>query len=119
MLGIGADRFMLNQMTERVIAHPSNAAGRSMQVPDRERAGSAHVMMKVGQMPGPQRQVSSSYVPGMGPAPDLAKPPAMAVTNSALPGMGMFGDITISNMTIVTVIAGAAAAWYFMGRKKG
>lgn len=113
MLGIGADRFMLNQMSERVIAHSSNAAGRSMQVPDRERAGTAHVMMKVGQMPGPQRQVSSNYVPGMG-----AAPPLPAVPSGALPGMGVLGDITISNTTIFGVLAAAAAAWYFMGRKK-
>lgn len=113
MLGTGADRFMLNQMQERVSAHPSNSASRSMIVPDRERAGAPHVTMKVGQMPGPQRQVSSSWMPGMGEAPQLADVPS-----GALPGMGGLAGITVDTSTLLGLGALAVGAWYLFGRKK-
>lgn len=81
MLGNHADHFMLAQMRERVTAITPNAGGRSMTMPDRERAGSAHVTMKRGfQMPGPQRTVSSGYAPG-------AMMPGMGAQDM-LPGMG-------------------------------
>ncbi len=110
MLGVAADRFMLNQMSERIIAHPSNAHGQSMMVPDRERPGTSHVTMKAGQMPGPMNQLSSSYVPGMGAVATPAAPPS-----SALPGMsGFLGDVTISTGTLVGLAAVVAAGLYFM-----
>jgi hypothetical protein len=109
MLGRGADRFMLNQMQERVSAHPSNSQSRSMVVPDRERAGAPHVTMKVGQMPGPQRQVSSDWMPGMGEAPQLADVPT-----GALPGMGGLGDVTVSTGTLIGLAAVGAGLFYLM-----
>lgn len=113
MLGVAADRFMLNQMSERVIAHPSNALGQSMIVPDRERPGTSHVMMKRGLVPGPQNQVSSSWVPGMG---SVAEP--AAAPSGALPGMGGgLGDVTVSTGTLVGLAAVAAGLFYFMRRK--
>lgn len=112
MLGTGADRFMLNQMTERISAHPSNSASRSMVVPDRERAGAPHVTMKVGQMPGPQRQVSSDWMPGMGEAPQLADVPS-----GALPGMGRLGDVTVSTGTLLGLAALGAGLFYLMRKK--
>lgn len=105
MLGVAADRFMLGQMNERVVAHTSNAHGQSMIVPDRERPGTAHITMKAGQMPGPQNQVASSYVPGMGPVAQPARPPS---------GVAGLGDVTVSTGTIVGLAAVAAAALYFM-----
>lgn len=113
MLGIAADRFMLNQMQERVIAHPSNSQSRSMVVPDRERAGSAHVTMKRSQMPGPQRQVSSDYLAGMGAAPPLPSPPSVS-HGAPMPGMG---DVTVSTGTLVGLAAVAAGLIYFMHKK--
>jgi len=86
MLGAHADHFMLAQMRERVTAITPNAGGQSLQVPDRERPGSAHVTVKDGfGMPGPQRTVSSSFVPGMG---GVAAPPPAPSPASMLPGMG-------------------------------
>ena len=116
MLGPAADRFMLNQMRERVIAHPSNSASRSMVVPDRERPGTAHVTMKNAQMPGPQRQVSSDWMPGMGEAPPLPKPPSTS-HGSPMPGMGWLGDINLSTGTVVGLAAVAGAVWYLSRRK--
>lgn len=86
MLGNAADLFMTAQMRERVVAITPNGGGRSMQVPDRERPGTAHVTVKGGmRVPGPQRQVSSAFVPGMGTLAAPAAPPSPA---SMLPGMG-------------------------------
>lgn len=113
MLGVAADRFMLNQMNERVLAHSSNALGQSMIVPDRERPGTSHVMMKAGQVPGPQNQVSSSWVPGMGAVAEPSAPPS-----GALPGMGggLMG-ISIDTGTLLGFGALAAAAWYLTRKK--
>ncbi len=114
MLGIAADRFMLNQMSERVVAHPSNAYGQSMIVPDRERPGTSHVMMRAGLVPGPQNQVSSNWVPGMGSVAEPAAPPS-----GALPGMGGgLGDVTVSTGTLIGLAAIAAGLVYAMHRKK-
>ncbi len=112
MLGAAADRFMLNQMSERVVAHSSNAHGQSMQVPDRERPGTAHVMMKAGQMPGPQNQLSSDWMPGMGFVAEPAAPPS-----SALPGMSGLGDVTVSTGTLMGLGAILAGLVYFMHKK--
>lgn len=112
MLGTAADHFMLNQMQERVVAHPSNALGQSMIVPDRERPGTPHVMMKAGVVPGPNNQVSSSWVPGMG---SVAEP--AAAPSGALPGMGLLGDVTVSTGTLVGLAAVAAGLFYFMRKK--
>ncbi len=90
MLGNAADHFMLSQMRERVLATTPNAGGRSFAPPDQERAGSAHVRMRGGYgLPGPQRQVSSSYAPGIQPSGAL---PGMGgiQPSGALPGMGAF-----------------------------
>src|ERR1700677_5045464 len=90
MLGAGADRFMNNQMQERVTAYPSNAASTSLSIPDRERAGAPHVTMRLGQRPGPQSQVSSDYMPGVAPMPRLPTPPTSSVpgmSGGGLPGM--------------------------------
>ncbi len=113
MLGIAADRFMLNQMSERVVAHPSNAYGQSMIVPDRERPGTSHVTMRAGLVPGPQNQVSSSWVPGMGAVAEPASPPS-----NALPGMsGGLGDVTVSTGTLLGLAALGAGLFYMMKRK--
>ncbi len=86
MLGAHADHFMLAQMRERVTAITPNAGGQSLVVPDRERPGTAHVTVRGGYgLPGPQRTVSSSFVPGMG---GVAAPPAAPSPRSMLPGMG-------------------------------
>lgn len=86
MLGKHADHFFAQQARERVLAITPNAGGRSLSVPDRERAGSAHVTVRGGQqMPGPQRVVSSGAMPGMG---HVAAPAAPVRTSGALPGMG-------------------------------
>lgn len=85
MLGRHADHFFRQQARERVLAITPNGGGRSLQVPDRERPGTAHVTMKGHSVPGPQRQVSSGYMPGMGtvePAPAPVQP------SGSLPGMG-------------------------------
>lgn len=116
MLGKAADHFMLNQMRERVVAHPSNAASRSMVVPDRERAGAPHVTMKGTFMPGPQRQVSSDYMPGMGPAPKLAGPPSTS-HGAPMPGMGWLGDITLSTGTVLGLAALAGGLWWLTRKK--
>ncbi len=86
MLGNHADHFMMAQLRENVTAITPNAGGQSLVVPDRERAGSAHVTVKGGYgIPGPQRTVSSSFVPGMG---SVATPPPAPSPRSMLPGMG-------------------------------
>lgn len=90
MLGRHADHFMLSQMNERVHAITPNAGGRSLQLPDRELAGTATVRVKGGfQSPGPQRTVSSDYAPsGMLPGMGI-----MAGSDSSmLPGMGNLGN---------------------------
>ncbi len=90
MLGNNADHFMLSQMRERVTAMTPNAGGRSFSPPDQERAGTATVRAKGGfGLPGPQRQVSSSYSPGIQPSGAL---PGMGgfQRSGALPGMGAF-----------------------------
>lgn len=95
MLGAHADHFMLAQMRERVLAITPNAGGRSMQVPDRERPGTAHVMAKAGMMqPGSQRTVSSAFVPGMG----AVERPAASPQPSMLPGMGCCGGEMMPGM---------------------
>ena len=90
MLGNNADHFMLSQMRERVTAITPNAGGRSFSPPDQERAGTATVRAKGGMgCPGPQRQVSSNYSPGIQQSGAL---PGMGGYSSsgALPGMGSF-----------------------------
>ena len=115
MLGTAADKIMLTQMQERVVASLPNAHSRSMGVPDRERAGTAHVLAKGGQMPGPQNQVSSSWMPGMGTSPTPAAPPALQ-PSSALPGMG---GVTIDTGTLLGLGALAAGAyWLFFHKPK-
>lgn len=116
MLGTAGDKFFLGQMAERVVAHTGNAMSRSMMVPDRERAGTPHVMAKATEMPGPQRQVSSSWMPGMSGTPTPAAPPTlMSHNSSALPGMS---GITIDTSTMLMLAAGAFGAWYLLLRKK-
>jgi hypothetical protein len=85
MLGRHADHFFATQARERVLAITPNGGGRSLQIPDRERAGSAQVTMRGHTVPGPQRQVSSGYMPGMG---TVEAPPAPVQPSGALPGMG-------------------------------
>jgi hypothetical protein len=109
MLGKAADHFMLGQMRERVVAHTGNAAGTSLSIPDRERAGTAHVMMHAGQMPGPQNQLSSDYMPGVAPMPRLATPPgAIAGYGAALPGMS--GGSTLPGMNGAPMLPGMSGA---------
>ncbi len=129
MLGAHADHFMLAQMRERVTAITPNAGGRSMEVPDRERPGTAQVTVRDGfGMPGPQRTVSSAYIPGMG---TIAPPPPAPSPASMLPGMGFqdmlpgmgFQDMLpgmgeLSSGTKVGLAVAAAAALYFLVLKK-
>lgn len=129
MLGNAADHFMLSQMRERVVAITPNAGGQSLQVPDRERPGTAHVLVKAGfQVPGPQNQVSSGYLPGMGLVAPSAQP---QVPRGMLPGMaggmlpGMNGATMLPGMGTVTDLltnkwvwmAAAAGALYLATRK--
>jgi hypothetical protein len=142
MLGAGADRFMNNQMTERVTAYPSNSASSSLSLPDRERAGAPHVMMRLGQRPGPQSQVSSNYMPGVQPMPNLPTPPSASLpgmsggglpgmSGGGLPGMsggglpGMsggwipgLGALSMTTGTLVGLAALAGGVYWFMNRKK-
>lgn len=113
MLGNAADKFFLGQINERVVAHSSNSQSSSMRVPDRERAGTAHVMSKATQMPGPQNQVSSAWMPGMGESPVPPAPPSLVC--SALPGMS---GVTIDTSTMLMLAAAGFGAWYLLLRKK-
>ncbi len=112
MLGNSADQFFLGQIKERVVAHTGNAMSSSMRVPDRERAGTAHVMSKATQMPGPQNQVSSSWMPGMGESPAPAAPPSLV--SNAMPGMS---GVSIDTSTMLMLAGAAFGAWYFLLRK--
>ncbi len=85
MLGNHADHFMLSQMRENVTAITPNAGSAGLKVPDRERAGAPHIKMKAGfGMPGPQRVVSSQFIPGRGALPGMSG----VQRSGALPGMG-------------------------------
>lgn len=136
MLGNAADHFMLSQMRERVHAITPNAGGRSFAPPDQERAGAAHVRMRGGMgLPGPQRQVSSNYSPGLQPSgalpgmgglqPSGALPGMGWFTSGALPGMGEDGapspTVAVNIPPAVMIGWGAAAAilFYFMTRPAG
>lgn len=143
MLGAGADRFMTNQMQERVIAHPSNSASTSLSIPDRERAGSAHVTMRLGQRPGPQNQLSSDYMPGVSAMPRIPVPPTSSLpgmsggalpgmSGGALPGMsggappGMsggswlpgLGSMSLTTPTLIGLAALAGGVYWYFNRKK-
>jgi hypothetical protein len=114
MLGNAADQFFLGQMAERVSASLPNGHSRSMMVPDRERAGTSHVTAKAAQMPGPQRQVSSAWMPGMGTSDAPPTPPSLQ-PSSALPGMG---GITIDTTTLLGLAAAAVGAYWLLFHKK-
>lgn len=137
MLGNAADHFMLSQMRERVLAITPNAGGRSFAPPDQERAGSAHIRMRGGMgNPGPQRQVSSNYSPGIQPSGAL---PGMGSydRSGALPGMGAYGHsgalpgmgeegapsptvaVNIPPAVMLGWAAVAAGLFYFMTRPTG
>jgi|GEM_PF-2128239 len=92
MLGNHADYFMGQQMRERVLAITPNGGGRSMQLPDRELAGTATVRVKAGwAMPGPQRTVGTDYAPGRSgalPGMGCCMPGMGSDPSGALPGMG-------------------------------
>lgn len=115
MLGRHADHFFLQQARERVLAITPNGGGRSLSVPDRERAGSAHVTVRGGQqMPGPQRVVTSGALPGMG---SVAVPVRPVQPSGSLPGMGggalpgMSGSSALPGMgALSTMHLGLAAA---------
>jgi hypothetical protein len=126
MLGKAADYFMNAQMRERIVAITPNAGGRSLHVPDRERPGTAHVSVKRGmQVPGPQRSVSSAFMPGMG---GVAAPPPPPVPAGMLPGMGgamlpgMGGSMlpgmgALDSKNMLLIAGAAAAAWFLFLRK--
>ncbi len=109
MLGNYADQFMMAQKAERVLAITPNGGGRSMPLNDRERAGSAHVMMKAGLQPGPHSQVSSAWMPGMGTEPVPLPPPS-----TFMPGMN---GVTVDTSTLLGFGALAALVWYVGFRK--
>lgn len=89
MFGAHADHFMLAQMRERVTAITPNAGSSGLRVPDRERAGAPHVQMRAGfGMPGPQRVVSSKFIPGRGALPGMSS--VDEPSGGALPGMGTY-----------------------------
>jgi len=117
MLGAHADHFMLAQMRERVTAITPNGGGRSMSMPDRERYGTAQVTVKRGfGSPGPQRTVSSGFVPGMG---HVAAPPAAPQT--MLPGLsdmlpGLLGEIPPTRKLVFASLA--AVGIYLLIKKK-
>jgi len=120
MLGNHADHFMLAQFNEHVTAITPNAGGKSFDVPDRERAGTAHVTMPRGfQMPGPQRVVSSGFVPG---ASFVAPPRLSPDPSGALPGMGEGGQGVAVNLNTATLLGWgviAAGLIFFLGRRNG
>lgn len=117
MLGKAADHFFAQQMRENVIAQPGNSASTSMSVPDRERAGTAHVWMKGGTAPGPQNQLSSDYMPGVAPMPRIPLPPgAVAGFAPMLPGMSGLGALPTKTIAIAAVLG--LGAWFLMGRRK-
>jgi len=131
MLGNHADHFMLAQFNEHVTAITPNAGGKSFDVPDRERAGTAHVTMPRGfQMPGPQRVVSSGFVPGasfvapprLSPDPSGALPGMGNDPSGALPGMGEGGQGVAVNLNTATLLGWgviAAGLIFFLGRRNG
>jgi hypothetical protein len=132
MLGNHADHFMLAQMREQVTAITPNAGSPGLTVPDRERAGTAHVNMRRGfGLPGSQRVVSSNQLPGMGRRLLAGLPPGAlpgmsggalpGMSGGALPGMGSgalpgMGDITISTTTILGVGIIAGLYLYMKGK---
>lgn len=138
MLGAGADRFMNNQMNERVTAYPSNAASTSLSIPDRERAGAAHVTMRLGQRPGPQNQLSSDYMPGVAPMGRIPVPPTSSLPGmsggglpgmsggglpgmsgaSWLPGLGAISNIKLTTTTLIGLAAAGGAIYWYFNRKK-
>lgn len=145
MLGAHADHFMLAQMRENVLAITPNAGSPGLKVPDRERAGTAHVSMRSGYgMPGPQRVVSSKFIPGRlaggglpgmsglgsgalpgmgsGALPGMGSGALPGMGSGALPGMGSgalpgMGDVTMSNATVMGLAAVVGLLWFF--RRKG
>lgn len=131
MLGNHADHFMLAQMNERVSAMTPNAGGRSLSVPDRERAGSAHVTVRGGfAMPGPQRTVDSDYSPGRGAIPGMGG--VLGAPGSFLPLAGPDGFLPLGddaapqgvqvNLTTPVLIGWgliAAGLVYFLGKRSG
>jgi hypothetical protein len=132
MLGNHADHFMLAQMNERVSAMTPNAGGRSLSVPDRERAGSAHVTVRGGfAMPGPQRTVGPDYSPGRGsPLPGMGG--VFGAPGGFIPLAGPDGFIPLGdeaapqgvqvNLTTPVLIGWgliAAGLVYFLGKRSG
>ena len=98
MLGVHADTFFRKQANERVVAQTPNAKGGSYTPFDMERAGTKTTAVRGNyEMPGPQNQVHSGYMPGMsgfGAVPTNNEPiGAPAVVNSMLPSMGAFRDM--------------------------
>lgn len=93
MLGRHADAFFRRQSKERILAQPANGSGRSLHVPDRERAGSALMVTTPGryETPGPQHVVdANSMIPGMGDVTASTRDmlPGMGNVNDMMPGMG-------------------------------
>jgi hypothetical protein len=91
MLGVHADTFFRRQANERVVASTPNAKGGSYTPFDMEKAGTKTTAVRGNyEMPGPQNQVHSGYMPGMsgfGAVPTNQEPKSM------LPGMGAYADV--------------------------
>lgn len=137
MLGNHADHFMLAQMRERVTAITPNAGGRSLELPDRERAGTAHIRVRGGMRPpGPQRTVSSGFVPGMGgdmmpgmggemmPGMGCASPEAIrraGMGGDMMPGMGqtdMLPGMGALDIKTAGLMAGLGLGLFLWFRKR-
>lgn len=133
MLGRHADAFFRRQSKERILAQPANGSGRSLHVPDRERAGSALMVTTPGryEVPGPQHVVdANSMMPGMGDInqqnnmlPGMGMGGVYGATQDMLPGMGNASDM-LPGMgyaegygKVIAVFGGLALALYILGRK--
>lgn len=92
MLGKAADTFMLNQMKERIVAVPSNAKGQSLEIPDRERAGTPRFTMASTIRPGPDNAMPSCWTPG---ATALQAPRTITMSNGYYPGEGFNADAPV------------------------
>jgi hypothetical protein len=98
MLGVHADTFFRRQANERVVASTPNAKGGSYTPFDMEKAGTKTTAVRGNyEMPGPQNQVHSGYMPGMsgfGAVPTNQEPIGVPpVVNSMLPSMGAYADV--------------------------
>lgn len=99
MLGNHADAFFRRQANERVVASTPNSHGGSFSPPDQELAGTKTAVVRGNyEMPGPQNQVNSGYMPGrkaMNAVPTSREPMVQPVTvnRTMLPGMGNYQDV--------------------------